>query len=565
MFKKFLKQLAITTIISSLAAGSASALTLRFGDDNEQSGDQNNSDYLHLRIVDHEVKNSVFDPWAGQEAEISFTINKAAKVTVEILEDDYDVIETIIDRRSYDQAGTYKVDWDGHDRFGDIAYDDEYIYRISAESGNDFETERGSVYVRRGFDDDDGETVDPRLKRVYVTKDEFDPSFKEQNSLVFTLTAEADVRGVLYDNFGDEIYEIIDQNDVQPGTYDIRLDDDAIAGEQGILKLRLNASNSAGNDSVELAIEINEEDDNDSKKPNIFKDYSDGTPFQPNKSHLAISFKLDRDADEVTVEIRDDDFVVATVVEPIDLPEGSHTVYWDGRDKFGDIASDGVYSYKILAGNFRGRDVEKGYFSIENSADTKPIGQTCAGFNDVNKNYHYCDAIQWAKNNKVVQGFEDGTFKPEAPVTRVQALKMVLEAMDVTTISNGGQNLGFPDTYKYDWYADYIRTGLSLGVIKGYPDGNFRPNNYVLRAEALVMALNTARSKGEIVIPTLNYGQPYFDTPNTNDTAWYINHAWFAQQYDLTDNDNFLYPADLMTRGELADLLYRYNQSGFGN
>lgn len=551
---------ALTTAAIMLTSNAASALTFNVGDGATTTAADGSTS---LDIVDHEVDNSVFDPWDDQQAEINFTINKAAKVTVEILENNNKEVKTIIDGRQYDQSGNYSVKWDGRDKFGDIVDDDTYTYRVSAESGAEFEYVKGDVIVNRGYENIDSDTVSPSFKRFYVTKEEYDPNFKEKNYVVFTLTAESDVKGVVYDNFGKEIYTYIDEDNLSTGTHTVQLDYDRLAGQTGILNVRLNASNAKGNDTISQDVKIVEEDDNNSKKPNIFKDYSDGTPFKPQKGHLAINFYTDRDS-EVTVEIRDGDFVVATVVDAVELSEGSHTVYWDGRDKFGEIASDGIYQYKILAGNFQGRDTEKGNFSIEASADANPVGQTCAGFSDVSKSYHYCDAIKWAKAHDVVSGFQDGTFKPESAVTRVQALKMILEAMDVKIISNGGQNLGFPDTYKYDWYADYLRTGLALGVVNGYPDKSFRPNNYVLRAEGLVMALNTARSKGEIVIPTMNYGQPYFDTPNTKDTNWYINHAWFAQQYDLTDNDNFLYPADIMTRGEMADLLYRYSQSGFG-
>ena len=114
-----------------------------------------------------------------------------------------------------------------------------------------------------------------------------------------------------------------------------------------------------------------------------------------------------------------------------------------------------------------------------------------------------------------------------------------------------GENLGFPDIDRYGWYMPYLKTALALGIVNGYPDGTFKPANAVLRIEALVTMLNTGKAKYGIIIPTNNYSQPYYDTPNAPDTKWYLSYAWFAKANSLTDNDYYLYPGTYMTRGEM--------------
>ncbi len=529
--------------------------------DNPADQDQIFSDTV-LKIVDHEVEDSIFDPRDDQKAIINFTINKAADVTLAIYDQDDEEVVTLIDDRNY-KKGEYTMKWNGEDMFGDIVDDDEYEYRLSVRDENDSDRAKGRIFVNRGYEQDEEETADPRLKNVYVTKDEFDPGL-EKNYLVFTLTADADVRGQLLDNHGNEIYEFTNEDGLTAGTYAIKLDESELSGNGNTpITYHLSAQNGRYNDEQEGTVRIKEEDENTSSKPNIFKDYSDGIPFQPSgQNRMSVSFKIDREA-EMTLEIRDGDFVVNTVTEDMELPEGSHTLYWDGTDSDGDMVSSGVYQYKLIAANNRGRDTEKGNFSVETTGKGG-LGtlENCGGFNDVGREYHYCEAVKWAKDQGIVEGFGDGSFKPDEPVTRAQAVKMILETFKVNMVEGRGQNLGFSDVSRYLWYTDYIKTALSLGIVHGYQDGTFRPDQFVLRAEGYIILLNTARVKDNVVIPTQLYGQPYYDVPNNQSTRWFITEAWFAKEHQLTDSEDYFYPLDNMSRGEMADMLYRYDKAG---
>jgi len=515
--------------------------------------------YANLSIVDYEIDRAIFDPLDSQEVEIEFTLNKEAYVTVEIFQSN-EVIAKLETNRYY-QYGGHSLTWDGRDIFGDFAEEDEYIYRITAESGAEKDKVTGTIIVKHGYEGYyEDETTAPRLKRVYTAKELFDPAHKEKNYLVFTLTAEANVRAEIYDNRDVEIYKFIDEKNLPAGTYSYKLDNDELDQYKREIHYRIHAENSEGEDSEVGIVKLDEEDTKLDKKPNVYQDTTDGRPYNQKGDSLGISFKLDRHAD-LTIEIYDDEFLIKTITEETPLEAGSHTIYWDGRDTFGDLVSDGVYQYKISAGNFKGRDVERGNFSIEEYAKVNSSSDNCAGFNDVHSSDTYCKSIKWAKDNQIISGFPDGTFKANNPVTRVEALKMILTTLHARMDENSGQELGFGDTDRFAWYSDYIRTALSLGVINGYADGTFRPSNMVLRSEALIMLLNTARSTDSLIIPTSSYGQPYFDVPNTRETQWYISYAWYAQTHKLTNSEYYLYPSNYMTRAELADMLYRYKHA----
>lgn len=83
-----------------------------------------------------------------------------------------------------------------------------------------------------------------------------------------------------------------------------------------------------------------------------------------------------------------------------------------------------------------------------------------------------------------INGYADGSFHPNAPVTRAEALKILIAS---------GIMVDFPDSYKLklfsdvkadDWFSIYISNAVNAGFVDGYSDGAFRPNDYVTRAEA---------------------------------------------------------------------------------
>jgi hypothetical protein len=110
-----------------------------------------------------------------------------------------------------------------------------------------------------------------------------------------------------------------------------------------------------------------------------------------------------------------------------------------------------------------------------------------AAFTDVPANHPYAAAIEWAKSRGILQGYPDGTFRPDNSVNRAEFLKIVLTAKEVVT-ANDDAPLGFSDVDNRAWYARFIRFAKQTGIIQGYPDGTFRPEQSVNFAEALKMA-----------------------------------------------------------------------------
>jgi hypothetical protein len=104
-------------------------------------------------------------------------------------------------------------------------------------------------------------------------------------------------------------------------------------------------------------------------------------------------------------------------------------------------------------------------------------------YNDVSCSEWYGKYITYLTDKGVLQGYGDGLFLPGKTVTRAEALKMMMYAKaqqytDVTDITNP-----FSDVIIGQWFYHVVLVGYKLNIVQGYNDGTFRPFNSVTRAE----------------------------------------------------------------------------------
>jgi len=518
----------------------------------EEEADDNN-DSRDFAITDVDLDNDIFDPWDSQEVEITFEMNDDAEVTIEIYDEDDDLVRELIDSEDYDE-GDNSVTWNGEDDDEDIVPDGDYTYKIQADNGPEEDEVEGTITVEEGYDGGK-EMDDPNIENAYITKKSFDPEW-EYTYIIFTLTSKADITVDIYDEDDYLVETIYDQADRPSNTYKIKWEGEDI--EAGDYVYKISVENNEGKDSFTGDVDIDADEANEDA-PNIYKDKvdTDDIPYSPKGGKLPISFRLSEDADEVTIEIRHENKSIDKVLDQEELEAGNHTVEWDGKTKSGTTAEEGIYEYKIIAKNSDGTDTEKGYFSVLKSSSSGSNSSKCAGFPDVSSSYKYCEAITWTKEEGIFTGYPDNSFKPYQPIRRSEILKVVLEAFGINLIKTNGGNIGFKDVKGYEWFMNYLSTSMSLGIIKGYDDNTFKPDEFVTRAQAFKIMMEAAKKEFGLAIPSNNFGQPYIDVPSGQ---WYTKYAWIANDYDLTDNDNYFFPLNPMTRGEMADVLYRFHQ-----
>ena len=121
-------------------------------------------------------------------------------------------------------------------------------------------------------------------------------------------------------------------------------------------------------------------------------------------------------------------------------------------------------------------------------------------FSDVSADKWYNNAVSTLCHMGVLGGYSDGTFRPNAPITRAEFAKIAVSFAQINGFSEYGY---FTDVDSSDWYAPYVDAAKSVGLIEGYSDGSFKPANKITRAEACTIvnrALGRKPSKNNMKI-----------------------------------------------------------------
>ena len=140
----------------------------------------------------------------------------------------------------------------------------------------------------------------------------------------------------------------------------------------------------------------------------------------------------------------------------------------------------------------------------------------------------------------VVNGYEDGTYKPEASITRAEIAKLLVEALGHGDLAEGSAS-SFKDA-KGKWYEGYAAIAQSIGITNGYPDGTFKGNNPVSYQEAVVMILRALGYTDQTV------------NSNREDSYNPVSYKSVASRLGVLKNVTF--KAGKANRGDVAVMLF---------
>lgn len=176
------------------------------------------------------------------------------------------------------------------------------------------------------------------------------------------------------------------------------------------------------------------------------------------------------------------------------LPSGEVALSEEDTDKIVDLRCVGLYSHDGFKWNYeysrpRSRKVE---FWLANWGFFQ-IAEYRASFKDI-KNHWARNEIRLMAARHVIAGRGDGGFEPDRGITRAEYITMLYYALRLKPVIR--EDASFTDVGPDDWYYPYVKTGVALGLVCGYPDNTFRPEQKVSRAEMaaiLVKAVNLAR------------------------------------------------------------------------
>lgn len=133
--------------------------------------------------------------------------------------------------------------------------------------------------------------------------------------------------------------------------------------------------------------------------------------------------------------------------------------------------------------------------AVVTSAATPVIQAEASSFSDIPQTSAYYDAVQSMTLTGAISGYADGTFRPHLNVTRAQAAKMLASVLklDVTL----EKHVSFSDVNKDAWFAGSVSALVNKGIISGYADGTFRPNDTITRAQMAKMLVNAFELTGK--------------------------------------------------------------------
>ncbi|MCD6109963.1 S-layer homology domain-containing protein [bacterium] len=172
-------------------------------------------------------------------------------------------------------------------------------------------------------------------------------------------------------------------------------------------------------------------------------------------------------------------------------------------------------------------------------------------FSDVPYGYPYSASISFLKSSGVIDGYPDGTFKPDAQINRAEFLKIALNATNVKL--DESTPTGFTDTDESAWYSPYLRKAKAEGWVKGYPDGTFKPGQAINKVEALKI-LGEIQNWNRLTPPEV----PYASFKDTYRFVWYSPYIYFAKENNLLFKEtDYFYPDQKINRGYMAELVYR--------
>jgi len=162
-----------------------------------------------------------------------------------------------------------------------------------------------------------------------------------------------------------------------------------------------------------------------------------------------------------------------------------------------------------------------------------------AAFTDVPASHEFSDATNFLQSEGIIQGFEDGSFRPEQSITRAEFIAIVLQSIDeIDETDLSTSELKFSDVKDGRWENPYLREGVRRGFLKGYPDNT-------VQAKADIKFVEAAK------IITIAFG-----SEEVLREPWYKPYVLELGRKDAipVSIDDF---SKRITRGEMAEIIYR--------
>ena len=185
--------------------------------------------------------------------------------------------------------------------------------------------------------------------------------------------------------------------------------------------------------------------------------------------------------------------------------------------------------------------------------DHSHAAEAALPFSDVNDDDWFFDVVRYVYEQGLMTGTSDREFSPNLTTTRGMIVSIL------NRLENGptAEAAGFTDVADGDWYAEAVNWAAREGIVAGYEDNTFRPNDPITREQLAAMLMNYAAWKGEDVSARA-------DLSGYNDAASVSSWAAETVQWAVADGlisgmpGNLLEPQGSATRAQVAAILQRF-------
>lgn len=205
------------------------------------------------------------------------------------------------------------------------------------------------------------------------------------------------------------------------------------------------------------------------------------------------------------------------------------------------------YIYNINVSGLYGKNIIRAvaYDSSGNSRSAE-IGCYKQTFADVGISHWAFQDVEMLAADKVVSGYPDGAFKPDNPVERAEFVKMIIEGLGLPKKLH--YNSYFKDVPITHWAWPYIESAYELGMITGYSDNKFLPGNRIKRVEMTSILMRSG------IFPVNYSGEAFADVPISH---WGYGYIMSARNAGIINGypGNYFRPDQAMSRAESAKVI----------
>ncbi|MFC1600443.1 S-layer homology domain-containing protein [Patescibacteria group bacterium] len=166
-----------------------------------------------------------------------------------------------------------------------------------------------------------------------------------------------------------------------------------------------------------------------------------------------------------------------------------------------------------------------------------------AAFSDVSSSHINSEAIDYVESLDIVEGYNDGTYRPDTPINRVEFTKIIIASEYSQATIDGCNTSSFSDVGDGAWYMPYVCVAELNEIVDGYPDGTYQPPNNITFAEAAKIITNT------LIEPTTEGAD-----------IWYKPYVKKLEDRGAipTTIEDFSHK---LTRGEMAEIIWRLKEN----